>query len=121
MEKTRDALGSSRFPKEGERFGPYLLESLIDEDKSGRIYKGTDENLSRPVWIKVLSQELIRNPSFLDVLRIQMQAAASLNDPGIVPLYEIGEADGLCFVVTEWSSIRMAVTRNYCQWKVLTF
>jgi hypothetical protein len=105
MEKAREALGSTRFPGENVKFGSYLLESVIDEDKSGRLFKAIDENLARPACLKILSPELSRNPSFVDVLRIQMQAAASLNDAGIVPLYEIGQAEGFCYIATEWSPV----------------
>ncbi|MGH9857488.1 MAG: hypothetical protein ACRD4B_06550, partial [Acidobacteriota bacterium] len=103
MDNAREVFGSSRLPGENERFATYLLESLIDEDKSGRLFKAIDENLRRPACVRIFSRELSGNSSFADVLRIQMQAAASLNDPGIVPLYEIGESDGHCFMATELS------------------
>ena len=104
MDKNKNALHTSRFPKPNERLGSYLLENLIDEDKSGSVFKAMDENLARPVYVRVLSSELTKNPSFMDVLRIQMQAAVTLNEPGIVPLYEIGETGGFIFIATEWSS-----------------
>jgi serine/threonine protein kinase/tetratricopeptide (TPR) repeat protein len=103
VEKARDALGASRFPKPNERFGIYQIEALIDEDKSGRVYKAKEDNSEKDVCLKVLSSELTRNSSFIDVLRIQMQAATSLNDPGIAELYEIGAAEDVYYVASEWA------------------
>ena len=104
MDKAREALSSSRLPNPSEQFGSYFLEALLDEEKSGRVYKAVDGS-GKVVSLKILSNELTRNPAFIDVLKIQMQSADSLNDPGVVPLYEIGESNGLSFVATEWPGI----------------
>lgn len=103
VEKARDSLGASKFPKANERFGVYQIEALVDEDKTGRVFKAKAEDSGRDVCLKVLSSELTRNSSFIDVLRIQMQAAASLNDPGIAELYEIGSSNDAYFVASEWA------------------
>jgi len=102
VQKTAGVAGPVRYPQPQERFGNYRIESFLEEDKSGRIIKAYDEISSRPVCLKILSTDLTRNPAFPDVLRIQMQAASSINHPGIVPLYELGTADSLYFIASEW-------------------
>ena len=95
MDKPRELLNESKFPKPNERFGAYTIEALIDEDKSGHIYKATVGDPVKNVSLKILSPDFAKNPSFLDVLRVQMQTAHSVPHPGIASLYEIGSENGL--------------------------
>ena len=124
VDNSREPLSSPKLPNESDRFGSYLLESLQDEDKSGRLFKATDSNTGRTASLKILSPELTRNPAFIDVLRIQMQSAVSLNEPGIVPIYEIGQQDGLCFLSTEWPgtgllSQQIVANGKFALWEAL--
>jgi serine/threonine protein kinase len=104
MDKARELLNESKFPQAHERFGAYTIEALIDEDKSGRVYKATGGDPEKVVSLKILSPDLARNPSFLDVLRVQMQTACSIQHPGIPSLQDIGSENGLHYIVTEWCS-----------------
>jgi hypothetical protein len=67
MDKARELLGESKFPQPHERFGTYLIGSLIDEDKSGRVYQATFGDPEKTVSLKILAPDFARNPSFLDV------------------------------------------------------
>jgi serine/threonine protein kinase len=86
-----------------ERVGQCVIETLIDEDKSGRVYKAFHEAYEKHVCLKIISPDLSKNASFLDVLRIQMQTARSVQHKGIADVYEIGKSDGCQFVISEWS------------------
>src|SRR5262245_6249183 len=102
MEKVRGQVNESSFPKPNERFGLYMIESLIDEDKSGRVYKATFGDPEKTVSLKILAPDFAKNPSFLDVLRIQMQTASSVQHAGIADLYDIGSENGFHYVAMEW-------------------
>jgi serine/threonine protein kinase len=103
VDEARDALNSSRFPKPNEKIGRYLIEDVIDHDNSGMVFKTFDESGSRSAFVKVLSSDFTKIPSFLDVLRIQMQAGVSANHRGIAALYEITEADEYQYFAYEHS------------------
>jgi len=85
-----------------ERFGSFLIEAVVEEEKSGWIYKACDENLGRSVSLKILSSELTKNPAFADVLKIQMQTACSVLHPGIATLHGIGIEKGQYYIADEW-------------------
>ena len=55
------------------------------------VHKGRDARLGRDVAIKVLRPDLARDPSFLNRFRREAQAAAGLNHPSIVSVYDTGE------------------------------
>ncbi len=75
----------------------FLIERRIGSGGFGVVYEAWDGRLERPVAVKAIEQrgELGRR-----VLR-EAQAAARLNHPGIVTLYELGEEDGNALLVTE--------------------
>ena len=66
------------------------------------VYLGRDLLLDRPVALKVLSRELSRDQSFVERFRREAQAAANLNHPNVVNVYDWGEADGSYFIVMEY-------------------
>ena len=75
----------------------FLIERRIGSGGFGVVYEAWDGRLERPVAVKAIEQ---RGEAGRRVLR-EAQAAARLNHPGIVPLYELGEADGNALLVTE--------------------
>jgi eukaryotic-like serine/threonine-protein kinase len=77
--------------------GRFRLLERIGAGGFGTVYRGWDERLERPVAVKVI--EASGGPS-RRVLR-EAQAAARLNHPGIVTLYELGERHGHAFLVSE--------------------
>src|SRR5207244_607914 len=86
----------------GRTFDHYRLEREIGRGGMGRVYLARDTRLDRPVALKLLP------PSFSDsadrVRRFQQEArvVSALNHPNIITIHEIGEADGLRFIVTEF-------------------
>src|SRR5919109_501172 len=101
VEKATDVFNSGKFPRSSQRLGSYFIESMIDFDNSGVVYRAVDNVSGRSVFLKVLSESLANNPSFLDVLRIQMQTAVIADHPGIATLYDIGEQSGFQYFTYE--------------------
>jgi serine/threonine protein kinase len=76
----------------------FLIERRIGSGGFGTVYEAWDGRLERPVAVKAI--ESANSPGSDRVLR-EAQAAARLNHPGIVTLYEMGEEDGNALLVTE--------------------
>jgi eukaryotic-like serine/threonine-protein kinase len=75
----------------------FLIERRIGSGGFGVVYEAWDGRLERPVAVKAIEQ---RGEAGRRVLR-EAQAAARLNHPGIVTLYELGEEEGNALLVTE--------------------
>ncbi len=71
--------------------GRYKLGAMIGTGGMADVYVATDERLSRKVAVKVLRSDLARDPSFVARFRKEAFAAAGLNHPGIVAVYDSGE------------------------------
>lgn len=65
------------------------------------VYKAKDHKLNRNVAIKVLKQEYSKDKNFVSKFRVEAQSAASLIHPNIVNVYDVGEDDGLYYIVME--------------------
>ena len=73
--------------------GRFMIEGLLGRGGMSDVYRAYDPELGRHVALKVLSPALGRNPDFIDRFIRESRAAAALNHPNIVPIYEAG-ADG---------------------------
>lgn len=71
--------------------GRYKLGEMIGTGGMADVYIADDQRLSRKVAIKVLRSDLARDPSFVARFRKEAFAAAGLNHPGIVAVYDSGE------------------------------
>jgi Tol biopolymer transport system component len=89
----------------GTRLGPYDIVSLVGSGGMGEVYRARDARLNRDVAIKVLPALFARDPDRMARLEQEARAAAALNAPGIVAVYDIGthQQDGqpVMFVVME--------------------
>ncbi len=66
------------------------------------VFLARDQLLDRPVAVKVLFPQYASEPSFVERFRREAQAAASLNHPSIVAVYDSGEHDNTYFIVMEY-------------------
>ena len=72
----------------GER---YEIGGVLGRGGMAEVHRGRDLRLGREVAVKVLRSDLARDPSFQVRFRREAQAAASLNHPAIVAVYDTGE------------------------------
>jgi class 3 adenylate cyclase/ABC-type transport system substrate-binding protein/streptogramin lyase len=82
----------------GTRVAGYRIERLLGEGGTGAVYLAVDENLDRPVALKLLPPELSRDERFQKRFLREARMAAHLEHPGIVPIYAAGEADGQLYL-----------------------
>ncbi|MEP6625174.1 MAG: Stk1 family PASTA domain-containing Ser/Thr kinase [Acidimicrobiia bacterium] len=80
----------------------YEILREIARGGMANVYLAQDRKLDRPVALKVLPAELSRDPAFVERFRLEAQAAASLNDPTIVAVYDWGQEAETSFIVMEY-------------------
>ena len=76
-----------------EKIGPYTVVSQLGRGGMGVVYKGRDESLNRFVAIKVLTEKLSDDPTYLQRFVREAQAAAALSHPNVVQIYFTGQDD----------------------------
>ena len=87
----------------------YEIESMLGRGGMGAVYKGTQIALDRPVAIKILSNQLEdADASFAERFKNEAKAMAKLSHPGIVGVYDFGEAELGRFVLEAPSGERRA-------------
>ena len=85
----------------GTRLGPYEIRGSLGRGGMGEVYRAADPRLGREVAIKILSADTASDPDSVRRFEKEARAVASLSHPHIVPLFDVGEAEGLRYVVTE--------------------
>jgi beta-lactam-binding protein with PASTA domain/predicted Ser/Thr protein kinase len=82
--------------------GRYELHRRLGRGGMAEVFLARDQLLDRPVAVKVLFPEFATDPSFVERFRREATAAANLNHPNIVGVYDWGEADNTYFIVMEY-------------------
>jgi len=85
----------------GTRLGPYEVGAAIGAGGMGDVYKATDTRLGRTVAIKVLPPGLASDPERRARFQREAKIIAALSHPHICPLHDVGEHDGVTFLVME--------------------
>lgn len=89
-------------PTQGATFGGrYELESRIAIGGMGEVWEATDHVIGRTVAIKILKDEYMGDPGFLERFRAEARHAALVNHEGIASVFDYGEENGSAFLVME--------------------
>lgn len=103
-----------------ELIGRFLIEGVLGSGSFGTVYLGRDEQLKRPVAIKVPHQHRMSLPADAESFLAEARVVASLDHPAIVPVYDVGQTDdGRCYVVSK--RIEGADLKTHLSQQRLTF
>src|SRR5262249_4006578 len=86
----------------GDRLGPYEILCDPRVGGMGEVYKAKDTRLGRPVAIKVLAPEIADDPESKQRFERESRILATLSHPNICPVFDIGQEDGVDFLVMEY-------------------
>jgi eukaryotic-like serine/threonine-protein kinase len=86
----------------GRTLGHYRVVSLLGSGGMGEVYRATDTRLDRTVALKVLPQHLSSDPERRQRFEREARAVSSLSHPHICALYDIGQQDGIDYLVMEY-------------------
>jgi Tol biopolymer transport system component len=85
----------------GVKLGPYELEVPVGSGGMGEVYRARDTRLGREVAIKVLPQSFASDADRLRRFAQEARAVAALNHPNIVSIFDVGECEGVGYLVSE--------------------
>ncbi|WP_231983724.1 serine/threonine-protein kinase, partial [Mycobacterium sp. E2733] len=83
---------------EGTPFGRYRLVELLGRGGMGEVWRAYDTAMDRVVALKVLLATVAEDPAYVERFRREAHAAAGLDEPHVIPIYDFGEIDGRLYV-----------------------
>src|SRR5262245_22667965 len=85
----------------GRTISHYQVLSLLGAGGMGEVYLARDPRLDRTVALKILPGELAADPERMQRFAREAKAASALNHPNVATIYDVGESDGIRFIVME--------------------
>ena len=85
----------------GKSLGNYEILEKLGEGGMGEVWRARDTRLNRSVALKVLPPELANDPNRRQRFEAEARAVGQLNHPNIVAVYDVGQQDGLGYMVSE--------------------
>ncbi len=92
----------SAFAFINKRVATYKIERLLGAGGMGEVYLAFDEKLKRKVALKILPSEFVSNDERVKRFEMEARAIASLNHPGIVTVFDVGNFEGVNYIATEF-------------------
>ena len=89
-------------PLIGQRLGGYKLIERVGRGGMGTVYKAEQVDLQRIVALKIISEEHLKNPEFVELFVHEARAAAKLNHPNIVQVYDVKKTNELYYFSMEF-------------------
>jgi eukaryotic-like serine/threonine-protein kinase len=99
----------------GARVGPYELIALLGRGGMGEVWRARDPRIRRDVAIKLIAEDLARDPEWRARFEREARAAGALNHPNILTVHDLGDEDGHPYLVTELldgETLRAALARG---------
>jgi len=78
----------------------YRVERVLGQGAFGTVYLAEDRELHRSVALKV-ALDVREGPGDVDAFRAEARVLASLDHPAVIPIYDVGRADGRSYIVTK--------------------
>ena len=86
-----------------QRIGRYRIEKVLGQGGFGLVYLAQDEQLNRPVAVKVPHASLISHPEDAEMYLAEARTVANLDHPGIVPVHDVGNTENYpCYIVSKF-------------------
>ena len=86
-----------------QRIGRYRIEKVLGQGGFGLVYLAQDEQLNRPVAVKVPHARLISQPEDAEAYLAEARTVANLDHPGIVPVHDVGSTENCpCYIVSKY-------------------
>ena len=86
----------------GTQLGPYQIEAPLGAGGMGEVYKARDTRLDRTVAIKVLPEHVAADPDLKQRFEREAKTVAALSHANICPVFDVGEQDGINYLVMEY-------------------
>jgi len=100
MRRTVPGYAAAAMLEPGVKFERYTIETLLGQGGMGHVYRAQDERLGRHVALKVISEHLASPEASARLVR-EARAAASLDHPNAVAVFDVGEHGGVPYIVME--------------------
>jgi serine/threonine protein kinase len=85
-------------PVVGDEFAGYLLRSVIGRGGMSMVYEADHPRLGNGIALKVLAAEVAADGIFRTRFLEESRIAASMDEPHVIPVYDVGESDGLLYI-----------------------
>src|SRR4051795_6964185 len=86
----------------GSTFADHRIQAVAGRGGMGVVYRALHVPLKREVALKVIAPEVSQNEDFRARFRLELEAAASIQHPNVIPIHHAGEEDGLLYVTMRY-------------------
>src|SRR5512143_664177 len=89
-------------PLIGKHLGAYQILEPIGQGGMATVYKAMQAAMNRTVAVKILSGPMAGNATFLARFKQEAQMIASLEHPHVLPVFDLGEQDGIVYIAMRY-------------------